>query len=103
MAGKVESVCGQREIFKSGFETRDLRNKFWNIFSDQRFAACQTDLFDAQRHEYIGQICDLFKRENRLLSRQRRLAVWQAIKAAKITPVGQRNPQIAYCPVVSVA
>src|SRR6266850_2310843 len=81
-------------------ECGELANDHLNILAHHRLAAGQTNLFNAELDENIADVLDLFIRKHLLLWRNRRLAVRQAIEAAKITAVGERHAQIAYASVV---
>jgi hypothetical protein len=77
------------------FLVRRVFRQAFDVFSEQRFAAGETDFFDAEGNENLADFDDLLESENLILARQRRLAVRQTIKTAKITAVGQADAQIS--------
>src|SRR5438105_2109882 len=93
---KKITVRGQREISQTfRFEGRQLTDDYFNVLAHHRLAAGQTDLFDAQLDEDVAHVLDLFVREHLLFRSNWRLTVRQAVEAAKITAISQRNAQIA--------
>jgi len=60
----------------------------------------QPHLLNSQVNKDVADVFDLFVREHLLFRGNRRLAVRQAIEAAKIAAVGHRHAQIAYRSVV---
>jgi hypothetical protein len=79
-----------------------LASQFFDIFSDERLAASQADFFDAERDKNFGNIRNLLEREDSIFAGESGLAVRQAIEAAKVAAVCQRNAQVADYSVVSI-
>jgi hypothetical protein len=83
--------------------SRELPNDRLDIAAQHGLAAGQPQLFDAQRHEYLANVINLFVREHLLFGRDRRLAVRQAVETTEVTPIRQRNAQVANGTVVRIS
>src|SRR2546425_6677129 len=98
------SVCRQRKIFQSPtFQLRQLKNDLLDVATHHGFAAGQSNLLNAQLNKNIAGVLDLFVREHLLFWRDWWLAMRQAIKAAEVAAVCQRDAQIANRSVVRVS
>src|SRR5215813_4372216 len=102
MRQKIAVGC-QREIAQAFlFQLRELEDDLLDLAPHHRLAARQADLFNAQFDEDVAGIFNLFVSEHRFFWSDGRLAMRQAIEAAKVTTVRKRHTQIANGPVVRI-
>ena len=65
------------------------------VAAQQRLAAGEPDLVDAERHEHIHERGDLLEMQHVLARQPDVLVLRHAVLAADVAPVGDRQPQIA--------
>src|SRR4051812_37647326 len=87
---------------KARLENRKLADDGLYVAAHHRLAARQPDFFDAERDEDFRDVLNLLVSEHLGFRRNRRLAVRQAVEAAKIAAVRQRHAQVAYPPAVRI-
>ncbi len=87
------AVRGQAKI-PQPFNGRQLGNQKIEIAPHQRLSSGEPDLFNAQADKEPRQAGDLFKGQNLFLLDPLVVVERHAVGAAKVTPVGDGNPEV---------
>ncbi len=92
--GQQNAVRGEREILQPLLRGEES-NERGEIAPEQRFAAGQPNLVDAERNEHVDQRADFFEVED-VLARQPGVLVFRhAVFAAQVAAVGDRQAQVS--------
>ena len=84
------------------FQSREFEDDLLDVAAHHRLAAGQTNFLNPEFDKDVAGVLDLFVREHLFFRCNRRLAMRQAIEAAKVAAVGQRHTQIANRSIVGV-
>ena len=98
LAGQKRAVRRQREVLKSA-DLRQHLDEALEVAAQERLAAGQTDLLDAQVDESARQPGDLFERHQLLATEELEVAAEDlarhAVRAAEVAAVGDRDAKVA--------
>ena len=92
--GEQDTVGRQREIVDAAFR-RQQAHESGKVPPQQRLAAGEPHLVDAERDEDVDQRTDFLEMQQILARQPDVLVLRHAVLAADIAPVGDRQPQIA--------
>ena len=88
------AVGGEREILQAGLG-RDHPHERRHIAAEQRLAAGQADLVDAEREEDVDERAGFLEMQDVLARQPDVVLLRHAVFAAEVAAVGDRQPQVA--------
>ena len=102
LIGQQHAVGGEREIVAVRACAAIIRTSAGDVAAQQRLAAGQPDLVDAERQEDVDERAGFLEVQH-VLARQPDVVVLRhAVFAAQVAAVGDRQPQVAQRPAEGV-
>ena len=100
-AGELGAVGRQGEVLEAG-EGLEPAHDLQQVLADQRLAAGQPDAPDAEPHQGADDRLDLIRREEVAVAEGEIGVLRQAVGAAQVAAVGDRDAQVGEAPAVGV-